>query len=266
MKSFIPVWAKILASFGFILIYIPIIVMICYSFNSGKLSSVWAGFSFKWYLLIFTDQKLMSGLIKSMLIASISATLSLFLGFLLAFSLTKIKRFWGKNILSFLSIAPIVMPEVVIGLSLLLFFISLEILIGWPSGRGLITIIIAHSTFGMCFVALVIQARLLKFENHLIESASDLGANNTNIIFTIILPLISQSLFAGWLIAFTISFDDLVIASFVSGPGSSTLPIIIFSKVRLGVSPDINALATIIIIVVSMLVILMTFLFNKRNS
>ena len=265
MRCLTPLWVRLIASFGFVMLYVPLIIMVCFSFNSGKLSAVWSGFSVKWYISLFDDKQLIEGITKSIFIASISATLSLILGTFLAFALTKIKIFNGRKFLAFLSIAPIVMPEVVIGLSLLLFFIALEVLTGWPTERGLITIILSHATFGMCFVALVIQARLSNFEEYLIEVASDLGADFTCVFFTIILPLISQSLIAGWLLSFAISFDDLIIASFVSGPGSSTLPIIIFSKIRLGVSPDINALATIIIIVVSIMVMLITLLLNQKK-
>lgn len=245
----------ITAIFGYAILYVPILIMIIYSFNASRLVTVWAGWSTKWYGELLQNGQLAEAAWISLKVAFWSASIGIVLGTMVGYALARFKRFRGKLLLNGMATAPIVMPEVVTGLSLLLLFISMESLIGWPAGRGLTTIIIAHSTFCLAFVAVVVQTRLTDFDMSIEEAAMDLGARQPYIFFAITLPVIMPAIIAGWLLAFTLSFDDLVIASFVSGPGSSTLPIVIFSKVRLGVTPEINALATIIVLVVAIGVI-----------
>jgi len=237
--------------FGFAFLYIPIVSLIVYSFNRSKLVTVWAGFSTEWYgALLHNDQILQAAWI-SLRIATVNATVAMALGTIAGFVLARFKRFRGRTLFTGMVTAPLVMPEVITGLSLLLLFVALEGIIGWPSGRGFATITIAHITFSLAYVAVIVQSRLADMDESIEEAALDLGARPVKIFFVITLPIIAPALVAGWLLAFTLSLDDLVIASFVSGPGSSTLPMVIFSKVRLGVSPEINALATILVALVA---------------
>ncbi len=236
---------------GFVFLYAPIVSLIVFSFNDNQLATVWGGFSTRWYAQLFRDPQILSSAWVSFRVAFVSASLAVALGTLAAFVLARFGRFRSRALLTGMTTAPLVMPEVITGLSLLLLFVSMEQLIGWPRGRGMLTIIIAHATFGMAYVAVVVQSRLVGMQQDLEEAAMDLGARPVRVFFDITLPVIAPALVAGWLLAFTLSLDDLVIASFVTGPGASTLPMVIFSKVRLGVSPDINALATIIIVVVA---------------
>ena len=240
---------------GFGILYVPVTIMVIYSFNSSRLVSVWAGFSTKWYGALLQNDQLLAALGKSLWVAVNAATLSTIFGVLIALSFVRFGNFRFRLLLSALASTPLVMPEVVTGLSLLLLFIAMEGVLGWPAGRGIDTIIIAHTTFGMCFAAVVVQSRLRDFDMSIEEAAADLGATQPYIFFSITLPVIAPAVIAAWLLAFTLSFDDLVIASFVSGPGSSTLPILVFSKVRLGVTPEINALATIMIALVALSVV-----------
>ena len=240
---------------GFGILYVPVVVMVTYSFNASRLVSVWAGFSTKWYGELMRNDQVLEALGKSLWVAVNAATLSTVFGVLIALAFVRYGNFRFRLLLSALASTPLVMPEVVTGLSLLLLFIAMEGFFGWPAGRGIDTIIIAHSTFGMCFAAVVVQSRLRDFDMSIEEAAADLGATQPFIFLSITLPVIAPAVVAAWLLAFTLSFDDLVIASFVSGPGSSTLPIVVFSKVRLGVTPEINALATIMIALVAASVI-----------
>ncbi|PIE14267.1 MAG: putrescine ABC transporter permease PotI [Rhodobacterales bacterium] len=246
----------IVTTLGFAFLYLPIISLVIYSFNASKLVTVWGGFSTKWYGKLLNDPQILGAAWVSLKVAVISASLALILGTLGAFVLVRFARFRGKTLLWGMISAPLVMPDVIIGLSLLLLFVAMEMAFGWPAGRGLTTIIIAHTTFCMAYVAVVVQARLMDMDASIEEAALDLGAHPVRLFFDVTLPVISPALISGWLLAFTLSLDDLVIASFVSGPGASTLPIVIFSKIRLGVSPDINALATIIIAIVSFAVLI----------
>jgi len=246
--SWPALWLGIL---GFGILYVPVVVMVVYSFNASRLVSVWAGFSTRWYGELMQNDQILAALGKSLWVAVNAATLSTVFGVLIALAFVRYGNFRFRLLLSALASTPLVMPEVVTGLSLLLLFIAMEGFFGWPAGRGLDTIIIAHTTFGMCFAAVVVQSRLRDFDMSIEEAASDLGATQPFIFFSITLPVIAPAVIAAWLLAFTLSFDDLVIASFVSGPGSSTLPIVVFSKVRLGVTPEINALATIMIALVA---------------
>lgn len=250
----------IAASLGFAFLYLPIMSLVVFSFNESRLVTVWSGFSTKWYGELFADPQMLGAAWLSLQIAFFSATIALVLGTLCAVALVRFKRFRGRTVLAGAVSAPLVMPDVITGLALLLLFVAMEGMFGWPSGRGVLTITIAHSTFCMAYVTVVVQSRLSDLDLSLEEAAMDLGATPIRVFFDITLPIIAPALISGWLLAFTLSLDDLVIASFVSGPGSSTLPMVIFSKVRLGVSPDVNALATIIIGVVALGVIAATLI------
>ena len=239
------------AGFGFALLYVPIAIMILYSFNASKLASVWGGWSAKWYGELLRDEQVLGAAWISVQVGVLSATIGTFFGMLIGYALSRFGRFRGRLMLAGMATAPIVMPEVVTGLSLLLLFIIMEASLGWPAGRGLDTIVIAHATFCMAFVAVIVQARLADFDGSVEEAAMDLGARQPWVFLDVTLPALAPALVSGWLLSFTLSFDDLVIASFVSGPGASTLPMVVFSKVKLGVSPEINALATLMILVVA---------------
>jgi putrescine transport system permease protein len=240
-----------LMAFGFAFLYVPILSMMVFSFNESRLVTVWAGFSTKWYGELFQNEQIINAARLSLRIAAINATGAVILGTLAGLALTRFRRFKGRTLMTGMTTAPLVMPEVITGLSLLLLFVAMEHAFGWPAGRGVTTITIAHMTFSMAYVTVVIQSRLSTLDESLEEAAMDLGARPSRVFFLITLPIIFPAILAGWLLAFTLSWDDLVITSFVSGPGSSTLPLVIFSKVRLGVSPDINALATIMVTIVA---------------
>lgn len=242
-------------AFGFAFLYVPILSMVGYSFNESRLVTVWSGFSVKWYGELFHNQQILTAAGLSLKIAAMNATGAVILGTLAGLALARFGRFRGRTLLTGMTTAPLVMPEVITGLSLLLLFVALEQLVGWPAGRGMTTITIAHMTFSMAYVTVVVQSRLSTLDESLEEAAMDLGARPAKVFFLITLPIIFPAILAGWLLAFTLSWDDLVITSFVSGPGSSTLPQVIFSKVRLGVSPDINALATIMVSIVAVFVV-----------
>lgn len=251
---------------GFLFLYAPIVSLIIFSFNESKLVTVWGGFSTKWYGELFRDEQILNAAWISLKIAFLSASLAIIIGTLASFVLIRFRKFRTKAILRMMITAPLVMPEVIIGLSLLLMFVAMQGIIGWPAGRGMLTIVIAHSTFGAAYAAVVIQSRLVDMDMSIEEAALDLGAKPARVFFDITLPVISPALVSGWLLAFTLSLDDLVIASFVSGPGASTLPMVIFSKVRLGVSPDVNALATIIILIVSLGIIAAALNMARANK
>jgi putrescine transport system permease protein len=236
---------------GFLFLYLPIVLMIVFSFNESRLVTVWAGFSTKWYGELFRNEQILGAAWLSFKIAAMNATGATILGTLTGLALARFGHFRGRPLLTVLATAPLVMPEVITGLSLLLLFVAMEQLIGWPEGRGITTITIAHMTFSMAYVTVIVQSRLATLDESLEEAAMDLGARPAKVFFLITMPIIIPAILAGWLLAFTLSWDDLVITSFVTGPGSSTLPIVIFSKVRLGVSPDINALATILVLIVA---------------
>lgn len=259
-------WLPVFVVLGFIFLYAPIASLIIFSFNESKLVTVWGGFSTKWYFELFRDPQILGAAWISLKVAVASATLAVCLGTLAAFVLTRFTRFRTKKLLTGMTTAPLVMPDVITGLSLLLLFVAMQQLIGWPAGRGITTIIIAHVTFCMAYVAVVVQSRLADMDESLEEAAMDLGARPVRVFFDVTIPVIAPSLIAGWLLAFTLSLDDLVVASFVTGPGASTLPMVIFSKVRLGVSPDINALATIIIVVVALGVGIATWQMRKAGK
>jgi putrescine transport system permease protein len=239
---------------GYLFLYGPIAVLVVYSFNASRLVTVWAGFSTRWYGELLHNEAIRAAALISLRVALSAATGALILGTLAGFALARYRRFRGRTLFGALTMAPLVMPEVITGLSLLLLFVALEQATGWPRGRGIMTITIAHITLGLAYVAVVVEARLAAFDRSLEEAALDLGARPWKVFAVITLPLISPALIAGWLLAFTLSLDDLVIASFTSGPAATTLPMVIFSSVRLGVSPQINALATVFLVVVAVAV------------
>jgi putrescine transport system permease protein len=251
---------------GFAFLYIPILSLIVYSFNKSKLVTVWGGFSTKWYGELLANEQILQAALVSLRIAVVNATLAMALGTLAAFVLTRMGRFRSRLLLTGMVTAPLVMPEVITGLSLLLLFVALEAMIGWPAGRGITTITIAHITFSLAYVAVIVQSRLSSMDESIEEAALDLGCRPVKVFFLITLPIIAPALVSGWLLAFTMSLDDLVIASFVSGPGASTLPMVIFSKVRLGVSPEINALATIIVGLVASGIIAAGILMSRQEK
>jgi putrescine transport system permease protein len=260
-------WFRVLALvLGFAFLYVPILSLIVFSFNESRLVTVWGGFSTKWYGALMQNQQILDAAWLSLKVAAVSATLAVVLGTFAGMILARFGPFRGRTLLSGMTTAPLVMPEVITGLSLLLLFVTLEQLIGWPAGRGMTTIIIAHVTFAMAFVTVVVQSRLAQIDESLEEAAQDLGARPAKVFFLITLPIIFPALLSGWLLAFTLSLDDLVIASFVAGPGSSTLPMVVFSKVRLGVSPDINALATILVAVVAVGVVIAGIAMSRQQK
>jgi len=250
---------------GFAFLYIPIFLLIAYSFNDSRLLSVWGGFSLRWYTALFENEQIIDAALLSLQIAAVSATIATVFGTLAGLALTRMGRFRGRLFFTGLIAAPLVMPEVITGLSLLLLFVSLQEMIGWPGTRGATTITIAHITFSMAYVAIIVQSRMLNMNRSLEEAAMDLGGRPFRVFLDITLPIISPAMLSGWLLAFTLSLDDLVIASFVSGAGSNTLPMVIFSKVRLGVTPDINALASLIILIVALGVALAGWIMIRQN-
>ena len=251
---------------GYAFLYIPIASVVVYSFNASRLVTVWAGFSTRWYGELVHNEAIRRAALVSFEIAMIAATGALVLGTLAGYALQRHRRFAGRTLFGMLVTAPLVMPEVITGLSLLLLFVALEQAIGWPQGRSILTIAIAHITLGTAFVAVVVEARLAAFDRSLEEAALDLGARPAKVFLVITLPLIAPALVAGWMLAFTLSLDDLVVASFTSGPSSTTLPMVIFSSVRLGVSPQINALATLFLVAVAILVTIAAWLMADRRS
>lgn len=244
---------------GFAFLYLPIVLLIVFSFNESKLVTVWGGFSTKWYVAMFQNQGLMDAAWVTARVAFISATIATVLGTMAALALTRYTRFRGRLLFSGMVFAPLVMPEVITGLSLLLLFVSMGL------DRGFLTVTLAHITFTMCFVAVVVQSRLITFDRSLEEAAMDLGATPAKTFFQVTLPVILPAIISGWMLAFTLSLDDLVIASFTSGPGATTLPMKIYSQVRLGVTPEINAVCTLLIAVVTVGVIAAAIV-NKRRE
>lgn len=234
---------------GFAFLYLPIVILIIYSFNESRLVTVWGGFSTRWYVALFQNQQLLDAAWVTVRIAFLSATVAAVLGTLAAIALVRFGRFHGRTLFSGMVYAPLVMPEVITGLSLLLLFVAIGL------DRGFWTVTLAHITFSMCFVAVVVQSRLLSFDRSLEEAAADLGCPPVKVFLVVTLPIILPAVVAGWLLAFTLSLDDLVIASFTSGPGATTLPMRIYSAVRLGVTPEINAVCTILIVFVTVGVI-----------
>jgi putrescine transport system permease protein len=240
-------------------LYLPIVILVIYSFNASRLVTVWGGWSLRWYITLFNDSAMVDAAWTSIRIAFVSATAATVLGTLAAITLVRAGRFKGRMAFSGLVYAPLVMPEIITGLSLLLLFVAIDI------DRGFWTVSMAHTTVTLCFVAVIVQSRLLTFDRSLEEAAMDLGCPPLRTFFTITLPLIFPAIAAGWMLAFTLSLDDLVIASFTTGPGATTLPLRIYSEVRLGVKPEINAVCTVMIAVVAVGIIVAA-LFSKRGE
>lgn len=251
---------------GFAFLYLPILSVVIYSFNESRLVTVWGGFSTKWYGELVHNSALLNAAERSILIAAGNACVAVILGTLTALALLRYRPSLSRRSLDVMVTAPLVMPDVMIGLSLLLLFVSLEQFIGWPNGRSEFTILIAHATVSTAYVTVVVKSRLAHMDRSLEEAALDLGARPFTVFRTVTLPLIAPSLLAGWLLAFTLSLDDLVIASFVSGPGSTTLPMVVYSSVRMGVSPQINALATLMILMVAIAVLIAGLVMKKSEQ
>lgn len=240
---------------GFVFLYLPIVTLIVYSFNRSPLPTVWGGFTLDWYVKLASDREILSGLWLSLKIAFLTATASVVLGTLAAFTLVKYRRFGGRTLFSGMVSAPLVMPEVIIGLSLLLMLVAVQRATGSPFfDRGLMTIWLGHLLLGMAYATVVVQSRLVDLNPQLEEAAKDLGARPHQVFFLVTLPLILQALASAWLLTFSLSLDDVVISAFLSGPGSTTMPLVIFSRARLGLDPSVNAVATVIIVVVALCV------------
>ena len=249
---------------GYLFLYLPIVALVIYSFNDSPLPSVWAGFTLKWYAKLATDNEMLSGLWLSLKIAFFTACGSVVLGTLAAFALVKYTRFRGRTLFGGMVSAPLVMPEVIVGLSLLLMLVSVQRALGFPE-RGTLTIWLGHLLLGMAYATVVVQARLQELNPQLEEAAMDLGARPAQVFTLVTLPMISQSLVSAWLLTFTISLDDVVLSAFLSGPGSTTMPLVIFSRARLGVNPSVNAMATVIISVVFIGVITASYLIARAE-
>lgn len=255
-----------MVAFGYAFLYLPLLSVIVYSFNDSRLVTLWGGFSLRWYRSLLANEDILAAALLSLQIAVVSATLATVFGTLIGLALNRLGRFRGRTLLTGMATSPLVMPEIITGISLLFLFISLSEWIGWPGSRGAVTITIAHITFSMAYVAVVVRSRLSGMDQSLEEAAMDLGGRPLAVFFDITIPAIAPAMISGWLLSFTLSLDDVVIASFVSGPGATTLPMLIFSKVRLGVTPDINALATVIILLVSVGVITAALLMRQKNN
>jgi putrescine transport system permease protein len=234
----------------YLFLYIPIFTLVVYSFNDSKMASLWGGFTFKWYGEIVRDREIMEGLWLSLKIAFFTACMSVVLGTLAAFAMVRYTRFAGRTMFSGMINAPLVMPEVIVGLSLLLMMVAVQKALGFPE-RGMLTIWIGHSLLGMAYAAVVVQSRLLDMDRRLEEAAMDLGAKPHQVFYLVTLPIIAPALVSAWLLTFTISLDDVVLSAMLSGPGSTTLPIVIFSRAKLGLSPTINAVASVMIFVIA---------------
>ncbi|HVT52639.1 MAG TPA: ABC transporter permease subunit [Dongiaceae bacterium] len=260
-------WFIILAMvLGYLFLYGPIVSLVFFSFNQSKLVTVWGGFSTKWYGALLNDDQVISAFFLSLKIAILSSTIATIIGTIAGYILARFGAFRGRTVLSGMVTAPLVMPEVITGLSMLLLFVTAADVIGWPEKRGFTTITIAHITFTLSYISVVMQSRFSTLDISLEEAAQDLGARPLKVFFVITLPIVAPAIVSGWLLGFTISIDDLVITSFTSGPGANTLPMVIFSKVRLGLNPEINALATLIISVVAVGVMISTIYMAKAEQ
>ena len=262
-------FSRALLVLGLVFLYVPILSMVVFSFNNSRLVTVWDSANsptLKWYGALVSNEQILGAAWLSIQIAVVAATGAVVLGTLAGVALVRFGAFRGRALLAGMTTAPLVMPEVITGLSLLLLFVACEQAIGWPKGGGAVTITLAHITFCMAYVTVVVQSRLVGFDESLEEAAMDLGARPATVFFRVTLPLIVPALVSGWLLAFTLSWDDLVISQFVAGPGSSTLPMVIFSKVRLGVSPDVNALATIMVLIVASGIVVSSIWMRYQNK
>jgi putrescine transport system permease protein len=255
----------VMLAIGFLFLYGPIVSLVVFSFNESKLVTVWSGFSVKWYGELARDDQVLSAAWLSLEVGALSATLGAILGTIAGYALVRFRRFPGRVLFTGMVTSPLVMPEVITGLSLLLLFVALDQWLGWPAGRGMLTIVLSHTTFTMAYVAVVMQSRLASLDQSLEQAAQDLGARPLKVFFVITVPIVFPAILSGWLLSFTLSLDDLVTSSFVTGPGATTLPMVIFSKVRLGLNPEINALATIIIALVGSGVIVASLLMSQQE-
>ncbi len=261
-----PVFLISMLAFGFAFFYIPILSMIVYSFNESRLATVWGGFSTKWYVSLFSNKQVLAALVLSLKIAFISASIATILGTMAGIALARFQKFRGRVLFSGLVTAPLIMPEVITGISSLMFFIMMAEWVGWPAQRGFTTVTLAHITFSMVFVTTVVQARMIQADRAIEEAAMDLGSRPWQVLFDVTLPVIFPAILSGWLLAFTISLDDVVITSFTTGPGATTLPLLIWSKVKLGVTPDVNALATLMVLVVGAGVLIAGIVMNRAAA
>ena len=260
-----PIFLISALCFGFAFFYIPILSMIVYSFNGSRLSMVWGGFSTKWYVSLFSNRQVGAAFLLSLKIALISATMATILGTMAGITLAKFRRFRGRLFFSGLVTAPLIMPDVITGISSLMLFILMAEWVGWPATRGFTTVTLAHITFSLVYVTTIVQSRLISAERDIEEAAMDLGSKPWQVLWDITLPVIFPAILSGWLLAFTISLDEVVITSFTTGPGNTTLPLLIWSKVKLGVTPDINALATIMVVVVGIGVVMAGWIMNRTE-
>lgn len=260
-----PIFLISALCFGFAFFYVPILSMMVFSFNESRLATVWAGFSTKWYLALWKNKQVMSALVLSVQIALLSATFATILGTMAGVALARFRKFRGRTLFSGMVNAPLIMPEVITGISMLMLFILMAQYLGWPGARGFTTILLAHITFAMVYVTTIVHSRMLSADRAIEEAAMDLGSRPWQVMRDITLPVIFPAILSGWLLAFTISLDDVVISSFVTGPGYTTLPLVIWSKVKLGVTPDINALATIIVVVVALVVAVAGTVMNRAE-
>jgi putrescine transport system permease protein len=261
-----PIFLMTVLCFGFAFFYIPILSMMVYSFNASKLATVWGGFSTKWYVSLWSNKKVVDALILSLQIAVVSSCIATILGTMAGIALARFRRFRGRVLFSGLVTAPLIMPEVITGISSLMMFILMAEWIGWSGARGFTTVTLAHVTFSMVFVTTIIHSRMVQADQAVEEAALDLGSRPWQVMRDITLPVVSPAILSGWLLAFTISLDDVVITSFTTGPGNTTLPLLIWSKVKLGVAPDVNALATITVLVVGVGVALAGWVMNSTEK
>ncbi len=250
---------------GFGFLYLPIAVLVTYSFNASRLVTIWGGFSTRWYGVLLEDDKFRAAALTSLEVAVMAASIALVLGTCAGLVMNRFARFRGRMLFGFMLMAPLVVPEIILGLSLLLLFVAAQTWLGVPASRGVLTVTIAHATFAACFVAVLVRAQLASFDRTLEEAALDLGARPLVVLWQITLPGISPALVSGWLLAFTLSLDDLVVASFVSGPSATTLPMAVYSSVRIGVTPEINALATLFLAFVFTMVALAFWLMARQE-
>jgi putrescine transport system permease protein len=251
-------------SLGFLFLYMPIIALVVYSFNDSPVANIWRGFTLRWYVKLAGDGEMIAGLWLSLRIAFFCACASVIIGTLAAFTLVKYKRFFGRTLFSGMVNAPLVMPEVVVGLSLLLMLVSVQRAVGFPE-RGMMTIWLGHLLIGIAYATVVVQARLSELNPQLEEAAMDLGARPGQVFFLVTLPMIAQALVSAWLLTFTLSLDDVVLSAFLSGPGATTMPLVIFSRARLGLDPSVNAIATLIVLIVSIGVIGASYLIARSE-
>jgi putrescine transport system permease protein len=265
MRALLAAWfGKGWLGLGFVFLYLPIVALVIYSFNDSPIPNLWRGFTLKWYAALLHDTEMVSGLFLSLRIAFFTACGSVVLGTLAAFALVKYKRFTGRTLFSGMVNAPLVMPEVVVGLSLLLMLVSVQRALGYPE-RGTMTIWLGHLLLGMAYATVVVQARLQEMPPQLEEAAMDLGARPWAVFYLVTLPMVAQALLSAWLLTFTISLDDVVLSAFLSGPGATTMPLVIFSRARLGLNPSVNAVATVIVALVATGVLVASYLIARAE-